>query len=202
MLPSSTFVFTTEVSFNYPPYSASASDSPLTTVKFEPTIWEQMERQSGVRWPEVQAAIARMHIGDSPLEIEEENNRTLRFKPMKYGEMLNANAATTDKNSKGEEAIQYIDLPPNTAAAMSIIRAWEAACPPELREIPETISRNTLQSGRSTANEPWYGSEEAEKDAFVSEELCKTGEAVSNLHNTDSYLQIYTASWRSLMTVS
>lgn len=112
-----------------------------------------------------------MNIGDAPGQIEEENNRTLRFKPMKYGETLNANAATTAKNKKGEEDIQTIDLPESTAAAMSIIRAWEAACPPELRNIPSSIARNTLLSGRSTANEPWFGSEKAEKDAFVSEEL-------------------------------
>lgn len=140
-------------------------------VKFDPAIWEQIERQSGVRWPQVLAAIARMNIGDTPGEIEEENNRTLRFKPMKYGETIDGNAAATDKNKKGEEDVQTIELPPNTAAAMSIIRAWEAATPPELRNISSSIARNTLQSGRSTAEEPWYGSEEAEKDAFVSEEL-------------------------------
>lgn len=48
---------------------------------------------------------------------------------------------------------------------------FESAAPPAYRHVAGSIARNTLQSGRSIWDEAWFGSEEAEKASFVSEEL-------------------------------
>lgn len=84
--------------------------------------------------------------------------------------MINA-SAEVKKNEKGQEDITTIDLPPNVRRAEALIKLWESCIPPEYREIASTISRNALQSGRNVSDEPWFGSEAAEKDAFVTEEL-------------------------------
>ena len=89
---------------------------------------------------------------------------------MHYGEGLTASEGT-EKNAKGAEAIQHAPLPESVAAAIEIINRWETAAPPELRDIPASVSRNNLMSGRTIHDEPWFGSEKAEKHAFVSEEL-------------------------------
>lgn len=75
------------------------------------------------------------------------------------------------KNEKGQEDISTLELPTNVRKAEAIIKLWESCIPPEYRQIANSISRNTLQSGRSVIDEAWFGSEAAEKDAFVTEEL-------------------------------
>ena len=39
-------------------------------VKYDPVVMEKMEKDSGVRWGEVQAAMARINIGEDPPPLE------------------------------------------------------------------------------------------------------------------------------------
>lgn len=89
---------------------------------------------------------------------------------MQYGDAVNT--AESGKNKKGEIDIQTIDLPASVGEAIETLEQWENSAPPELRNIAGTIARNTLQSGRSVLDEPWFGaSEKSEKNSFVTEEL-------------------------------
>lgn len=94
------------------------------------------------------------------------------WRSLQYDDVINA-SADVKKNAKGQEDISTIELPSNVRKAQAIINLWESCVPQEYRDIPSSISRNALQSGRSVVDEPWFGSEEAEKDAFVTEELCE-----------------------------
>jgi len=114
--------------------------------------------------------MARVNIGDDPPELEKENNAHIRFKPMKFGDAMHS-AVTEGKSKSKEDEIITIDLPETIKEAQETLRRFEASCPEEWRHVPPTISRNTLQSGRTVHDEPWYGSEASEKDAYVSEEL-------------------------------
>lgn len=139
-------------------------------VKYDPQIFLQMELQSGVSWPLVQAAMARLHIGDNDVpELERENNQTLRFRAPLYHDAVVS--ADPKQDSKGKEASHTIPIPETVYEAEQIIAKWEAAAPPEYRNVAASISRNILQSGRTIFDEAWFGSEAAEKAAFVSEEL-------------------------------
>lgn len=89
---------------------------------------------------------------------------------MQYDDVINA-SADVKKNEKGQEDIKTLELPTNVRKAQAIIKLWESCIPPEYRQTASSISRNTLQSGRSVIDEAWFGSEAAEKDAFVTEEL-------------------------------
>lgn len=80
-------------------------------------------------------------------------------------------SANVKKNEKGQEDIGTLELPPNVRRAQNIIQLWESCVPPEYRDIPSSIAKDALQSGKSVLDEPWYGSEAAEKDSYVSEEL-------------------------------
>jgi phospholipase D1/2 len=75
------------------------------------------------------------------------------------------------KNEKGEEAIAVMELPTNVRRAETVIALWEDCMPREYHEIASSISRHALQSGGTVLDEPWFGSEAAEKAAFVTEEL-------------------------------
>lgn len=87
-----------------------------------------------------------------------------------YDDVINA-SADVKKNEKGQEDISILELPTNVRKAQALVKLWESCIPPEYKQVASTISRNALQSGKSVVDEAWFGSEAAEKDAFVTEEL-------------------------------
>ena len=95
---------------------------------------------------------------------------TYFFAFLQYDDVINA-SADVKKDAKGDEDISTLALPPNVKRAESIIMLWESCIPPEYQQVASSIARNTLQSGKTVIDEAWFGSEAAEKDAFVTEEL-------------------------------
>lgn len=92
------------------------------------------------------------------------------FVLLQYDDNINA-SGDVKKDAKGKEDISKLELPPNVKRAQSIIMLWESCIPAEYQQIASSIARNTLQSGKTVMDEAWFGSEAAEKDAFVTEEL-------------------------------
>ena len=90
--------------------------------------------------------------------------------PNQYDDAIDG-ASDVTKNEKGQEDVRTMELPNNVRRAQAVIQLWESCVPPEYKDIPSSIARDTLQSGKSVMDEPWFGSEAAEKDSYVTEEL-------------------------------
>ena len=83
--------------------------------------------------------------------------------------MLNPGLLVNSK-TKSKAPVVQIELPKTYDEALDIIRRFEAGAPVDHR-IADSVAHHVLQSDGSLLDEPWVGSEESERAAYVQEEL-------------------------------
>ncbi|GAA5922074.1 uncharacterized protein JCM15063_003177 [Sporobolomyces koalae] len=131
---------------------------------------KRMEERSGVTWYQAQAALARLQLGRDASEDElRKNKEVLIAVPQRGGEQA---AISDEARTKEQVAANEIKLPlPDTyEEAEQIVRRFEQADHPD-EKISDSVAHHAQKGTGSLFDEKWVGSEESERNAFVTEEL-------------------------------
>ena len=79
--------------------------------------------------------------------------------------MLNP-GLVVNQGTKSKAPTVQIGLPKSYDEALDIIQRFEAGAPADHR-IADSVSHHVLQSNGSLLDEPWFGSEDSERSAYV-----------------------------------
>lgn len=130
------------------------------------TYIKQAEEKSGVTFHAAQVALAREWIG--PQTLEELKTVTVKVaEPVTDG--LTAGSDKTDKPAKTEA----VPVPQTVEEAREIIDRFESAAK-EIRGdegVSDTVSQHLLADSTGLLQEQWFGTDEEERAAYVSELL-------------------------------
>lgn len=154
----------------------------------DPEMIKKMEETSGVTYHQAEVASARLFLGDQgyvsgqkvaikvPVQGGEELDSEGKKKPPKVEEVV--------MPSSEEEAREIINkfreqlsvgrvlwsiAISNQSSPYSPVSFAEQAAPRDDYNVRDSISSNILHGQPDTKDEPWYGSEESEKAAYVTE---------------------------------
>lgn len=101
-----------------------------------------------------------MYLGDHPQETEAANMQSIVITATKEGESI------AQEQTKAQGGVR-LNIPSSVAEATEIIHKWEATKVAD--NISDSISHHALHSQGDILSEPWLGTEEEEKQAFVTE---------------------------------
>jgi phospholipase D1/2 len=128
----------------------------------DPALVKQMEATSGLKWQDVQAALARIYMHDPAEKGELKNNPVVRIMETATGESI--------KPEETKNAPRFIEapVPETTQQGWEIVDRWRKAYP---RNYPtgEGVAHCAMLGG-DLHNEPWAGSEADETNAWITEE--------------------------------
>lgn len=123
-----------------------------------------MTKKSGHTWDEVQAALARLYVGDHADPDEEKKVQRIEIQQAAEGESIK------QEDTKKKEP-RLTDVPKTTEEALDIIHKWESSCPEDAPQIPTSIAHCCMDTDESVLDQPWYGSAKDEVRSYVTEEL-------------------------------
>ncbi|KAG8850840.1 hypothetical protein FRB96_009577 [Tulasnella sp. 330] len=124
----------------------------------------QMEINTGVTFHEAQIAQARMWIGDDGFWHQD----TVKIKrPSEFAGVDDNNLGMTEK--KTVEEVESVNFPKSTALAQGIVQRFESGAPRSDVMVSDTISQHLLQDETQLQDEAWMGSEQEERNCFVTE---------------------------------
>ncbi|KAG8962140.1 hypothetical protein FRC03_004555 [Tulasnella sp. 419] len=126
---------------------------------------KQMEQNSGVSFHEAQVALARCWIGDDGFW----HQKTVKIKAPAWEKPDQANLGTTEKSAV--EEIAEVNFPPSTQAAYDIVKQFESGAPRGDEDVSDSIAQHLLEDVTDLRDERWLGTEQEEKDCFVTELL-------------------------------
>ncbi|KAG8952526.1 hypothetical protein FRC00_006757, partial [Tulasnella sp. 408] len=125
---------------------------------------KQIEQNSGTTFYEAQVAMSRLQIGDDGFWHQDDVKIK---KPSAFSGLDDSNLGMTEKQST--EEVQVAQFPPTTQAANQIVRQYEAGAPRSDYMVADTIAQHRLQDRTSIFDERWMGSEQEERDCYISE---------------------------------
>lgn len=120
----------------------------------------QAEENSGISYHAAQVAAARVYLGE-----EGAAKQRIAIKvPATPESML-------DKDGKTKTvAVEEVDMPASIEEAEDIIRRYGEGVPEESLDVRDSVASCFLHGQPDLREEPWNGTEEEEKRAFVTEE--------------------------------
>lgn len=124
---------------------------------------KRMEEHSGVKFHEAQVALTRAWIGAG------EGNQT----EVSIALPSEGGTGLTEDGKKPEAKIEKVKIPPTLEEAKEIIQKWEKASQaiPEDDHVSDNVVQHMLADSTTLKSEKWAGSEEEERNAYVSELL-------------------------------
>lgn len=122
-----------------------------------------MESRSGYTWDKVQAALARIYVGDHADPDEEKKVQKIEIQEAAQGESI-AQEETKEKK------IRMTEVPKTVQEAQAIITKWEQSCPENVPMLPGSIAHCCMNTPETVANQPWYGTAREEVASYVTEE--------------------------------
>lgn len=128
-----------------------------------PALVRAMEERSGYKWEDVQAALARVWVGDHADPDEEKKVQKIEIQEAARGEALKQDEQQKDKVQK------MTTVPKTTKEALDIIEKWENSCPTDAPKIQPSISHLCMDTPEKVKDQPWYGSEKEEVASYVTE---------------------------------
>ncbi|GAA93975.1 uncharacterized protein L969DRAFT_322779 [Mixia osmundae IAM 14324] len=132
----------------------------------DPKLIDGMESRSGVSFAEAQAALARIYMGDNTTKTEATANSIVKIAQPSRGESLAPGETQPDQ-------VIEVKTPATVKEAHDTLRRWHDAAPsePPNPHVKNSVAHHAMRrSGGSLRDEPWYGDEESELEAFVTEE--------------------------------
>ncbi|KAM0753544.1 phospholipase D/nuclease [Meredithblackwellia eburnea MCA 4105] len=140
----------------------------------DPQRLKRMAEASGLDFDHAQANLARVFLGPDAWDKELEVNKSVKFTlGAEGGEALNLSSESDAKVEKSKkDAPKTIEIP----LPKSYDEAWEAIHRFERGDgdgahITDSVAHHALMDTGSLLDEPWSGTEEDERMAFVTEEL-------------------------------
>ena len=129
----------------------------------DPAVVSDMVTRSGLTWAEVQAALARIYIGNQPNAQEMLNNSTIKIHATSEGESLNQ-----EKTKSTEEPFIQVKVPQSIPEARDVLQKWRNAFP--AGQSPTNSVSHCCMLGGDLMREPVFRNEIDEKQAYITEE--------------------------------
>ncbi|GAA5890842.1 hypothetical protein JCM6882_008832 [Rhodosporidiobolus microsporus] len=138
-------------------------------INYDPDRLTRQAERSGVSWEQAQAALARVYLGPDALESELKKNAVVKIVDSRAG----AERETLDTREAGKEEnknpVIEVPLPQSYDEAWATVHRFEQGAE-RREEIADSVAHHSQASGRSLLDEPWSGSEDAERNAYVTEQ--------------------------------
>ncbi|KEP49732.1 phospholipase D/nuclease [Rhizoctonia solani 123E] len=127
---------------------------------------KEMEENSSVTYHEAQIAQARLWIGEDGY-WHQERVRIQGPQP-DFGTDL-SETATTGKEA--QKIVEEVDFPASSQAAEEIVKKFESGATREDLGVADSVAQHALGDRTNLKDEKWYGTEQEERDSYVSEVL-------------------------------
>lgn len=128
-----------------------------------PALVRKMQERSGYTWDKVQAALARIYVGDHADPDEEKKVQKIQIQEAAQGESL-AQEETKEKK------VRMTDVPKTVEEARAIITKWEQSYPEDAPKVPHSIAHCCMNTSETVSSQPWYGTAREEVESYVTEE--------------------------------
>ncbi|CCO34339.1 phospholipase D [Rhizoctonia solani AG-1 IB] len=125
-----------------------------------------MEQNSGVTYHQAQIAQARLWIGEDGYWHQEKVK--IQGPQPDFGMEL-SETATTGKDT--QKVVEEVDFPPSSEVAAATVKKFESGATREDLGVSDSVSQHTLRDKTNLKEEKWYGTEQEERDSYVSEIL-------------------------------
>lgn len=132
----------------------------LQLISYVATFIEKAEKQSGVLFHEAQIALARSWMGDSDL-------RNIPDVLVQKASETKEGITVTDATEQKQERVK---VPASSEEAKEIVQKFEdgAKAVRGDQEVSDSVAQHMLHDKTILADEKWLGSEEEERNAWVS----------------------------------
>ncbi|KAG8689912.1 hypothetical protein FRC11_014925 [Ceratobasidium sp. 423] len=131
------------------------------------TFIREMERNSGVTFHQAQVAQARLWIGDDGYWHQDK----VQIRAPTEGGMDQSGLGVTEKSEEAQKTVAAVDMPATTQEAAGIIARFQNGATRGDEGVADTVGQHTLMDRTRLADEQWLGSEQEERDSYVSELL-------------------------------
>jgi len=136
----------------------------------DPDYLERKAKEAGIDYDTAAAALGRVALGPDAYKKELELNKEVHFTLAKAGG--EAETFDTDKEQKTRKSADevVIQMPDGYDEAWEQIHKFEKAAKRDI-EIKDSVAHHAMKWAGSLLDEPWGGSEDSERSAYVQEEL-------------------------------
>ncbi|KAF8752827.1 phospholipase [Rhizoctonia solani] len=128
----------------------------------------EMEQNSGVTFHQAQVAQARLWIGDDGFWHQE---KVQIRAPEPTAGLDNSGMGLTEKGKETQKTVEAVDMPATTQEAEEIISRFQNGAPRGDEDVADTVGQHSLADQTKLTDEQWLGSEQEERDSYVSELL-------------------------------
>ncbi|KIO26629.1 hypothetical protein M407DRAFT_199455 [Tulasnella calospora MUT 4182] len=127
---------------------------------------EQMARDSGVSFFQAQMAQARLFLGN---DTTWKQDKIQISAPATYTGENTSDLGTTEK--QGTTMVEEVKFYQNLEEARQVVRKFERAAGRSDEEVSDSLSQHLLADTTGLMSEQWLGSEQEERDCYVTELL-------------------------------
>ena len=132
------------------------------------SLIKEMEQNSGVKFHQAQIAQARLWIGDDGFWRQEK----VQIKaPDPDAGLDDTGMGVTEKGKNVQKTVEEMDMPGSTQEAADIVARFQSGATRSDEGVADTIGQHSLSDRTSLLDEKWYGTEQEERDSYVSELL-------------------------------
>ncbi|KDN33847.1 hypothetical protein RSAG8_13066, partial [Rhizoctonia solani AG-8 WAC10335] len=127
---------------------------------------KEMERNSGVTYHEAQVAQARLWVGDDGYWHQE----TIQI----HGPQPDFGTDLSETATTGKEAqtiVEAVAFPHSSQEAAETVRRFESGATRGDLGVADSVAQHALADRTELKDEKWYGTEQEERDSYVSEVL-------------------------------
>ncbi|KAJ1303942.1 hypothetical protein OPQ81_008353 [Rhizoctonia solani] len=127
----------------------------------------EMEQNSGVTFHQAQVAQARLWIGDDGYWHQEK----VQIRAPTEGGMDQSGMGVTEKSKEAQKTVEAVDMPATMQEAEDIVLRFQNGATRGDEGVADTVGQHALLDRTRLADEQWFGSEQEERDSYVSELL-------------------------------
>jgi len=132
------------------------------------TFIKQMEETSNTTFHQAQIAQARLWIGDDGFWHQEK----VQIKaPEPNAGLDQGGMGVTEKGKEVQKTVEAVDMPATTDEAREIVKRFEAGAARGDEGVADTVGQHAFMDGTGLKDERWLGTEQEERDSYVSELL-------------------------------
>ncbi|CUA74327.1 Phospholipase D p2 [Rhizoctonia solani] len=128
----------------------------------------EMEQNSGQTFHQAQVAQARLWIGDDGYWHQE----TVQIRaPEPSAGMDSSGMGVTEKGKEAQKTVEAVSMPATTQEAEDIVSRFQNGATRGDEGVADTVGQHALMDRTRLSDEQWLGSEQEERDSYVSELL-------------------------------
>ncbi|QRV95777.1 phospholipase [Ceratobasidium sp. AG-Ba] len=129
---------------------------------------KQMEQNSGVSFHQAQIAQARLWIGDDGFWHQEKVS--IKAPDPNVG-LDPAGMGVTEKGKEAQKTVEEVEMPATTQDAAEMVQRFQSGAPRGDEGVSDTVGQHALMDRTTLADERWLGTEQEERDCYISELL-------------------------------